>query len=69
MATNRKIYNSNNAHISVELMLNADGVGGILAIAVEDDEYWFTIGWYQTEKNALRAAGRRLADHGYTLNI
>lgn len=53
---------------SVTLMKDADGFGGILAVANEDGEYWFTIGWYKTEAGAIRSAKRQLAALGYTLN-
>lgn len=53
--------------ISVNLMMDADGFGGILAIASLEDEYWFTIGWYKTEAGAIRSARKQLASHGYTL--
>lgn len=53
---------------SVTLMFNADGFGGILAVANQDREYWFTIGWFKTEAGAIRSAKRKLARLGYTLN-
>lgn len=53
---------------SVEFMENADGQGRILAIACEDGEYWFTLGWYKTEAGAVRSARKQLAALGYTLN-
>ncbi len=59
---------SNDSRISVDKMLNADGCGGILAVACIDGEYWFTLGWYKTQAGAIRSAKRQLASHGYTLN-
>ena len=56
------------SRISVNMMLNADSFGGILAVACIDDEYWFTIGWFKTEAGAIRSARRQLAGHNYTLN-
>ena len=53
---------------SVEMMFNADGFGGILVAAMQDGEYWFTIGWFETEAGAVRSAKRQLANLGYTLN-
>lgn len=49
-------------------MINADGFGGILAIAQQDGEFWFTVGWYKTEKGAIRSAKKQLANLGYELN-
>ena len=49
-------------------MINADGFGGILAVAKQENEYWFTIGWFKTEKGAIRSAKKQLARLGYELN-
>lgn len=48
--------------------MNADSFGGILVIAQEDGEYWFTVGWYKTEKGAIRSAKKQMANFGYELN-
>lgn len=45
-----------------------DGQGRILAAAMQDGEYWFTIGWYKSEKTAIRASVKQLAKLGYELN-
>ena len=60
--------NCNNSNKAVELMMDANGFGGILAIATQDNEYWFTVGWYKTEKGAIRSAKKQLARLGYELN-
>lgn len=57
-----------NSDKSVSFMMNADGFGGILVIAQEDGEYWFTVGWYKTEKGAIRSAKKQMANFGYELN-
>lgn len=62
-----KLY-CNNSNKAVELMMDADGFGGILAIATQENEYWFTVGWYKTEKGAIRSAKKQLARLGYELN-
>lgn len=41
----------------------------IMVFALEDGEYWFTIGdGYSTENGAKRAAVRKMLMHGYTFN-
>lgn len=41
----------------------------IMAFALEDGEFWFTIGdGYTTEAGAKRAAVKKMAKHGYTFN-
>ena len=41
----------------------------IMVFALEDGEYWFTIGdGYATEAGAKRAAVKQMAKHGYTFN-
>ena len=46
----------------------ADASGRILAAAMQEGEYWFTIGWYKTEAGAIRGARKQLAALGYELN-
>ena len=36
-----------------------------LAVAKEDGEYWFTIGWYSSAKTAARYAAKKMAQYGY----
>lgn len=55
--------------ISIEMIENADGFGGILTMALQDGEYWFTVGWYKTIANAKRGAAKQLARLGYTLTL
>ncbi len=41
----------------------------IMVFALEDNEFWFTIGeGYETENGAKRAAVRVMAKHGYTFD-
>lgn len=41
----------------------------IMVFALEDGEYWFTIGdGYATESGAKKAAVKKMAQHGYTFN-
>lgn len=58
-----------NTHISVELLENADGFGGILVMVLEYGEYWFTVGWYKTIATAKRGAAKKLARLGYDFTI
>lgn len=61
-------YTCKNSTKSIDLHHDADTVGRILAVACQDGEYWFTIGWYKTETGALRSAKKQLARLGYELN-
>lgn len=41
----------------------------IMVFALEDGEFWFTIGdGYVTESGAKRAAVKKMAKYGYTFN-
>lgn len=40
----------------------------ISAVAYENGEYWFTIGYYKTLKNAKKAAVRRMLLSGLTFD-
>ena len=41
----------------------------IMVFALEDGEFWFTIGdGYATEAGAKRAAVKKMEKHGYTFN-
>lgn len=64
----RKTYNCKNSDKAVTFMFDADGQGRILAIATQEGEYWFSVGWYKTEANAIRASRKQLSALGYTLN-
>lgn len=68
MEQSPKFFPCTDSRISVELMMNADGFGGILAIAQQESEYWFSVGWFKTEAGAIRSAKRQLSRLGYTLN-
>ena len=55
--------------ISIEMIENADGFGGILTMATQYGEYWFTVGWYKSIANAKRGAAKQLARLGYTFTL
>lgn len=54
-----------NSDKGVTFMPNADGMGRIMAVATQDGEYWFSLGWYKTEAGAKRAAAKQMAAHNY----
>ena len=58
-----------NTNIAIEMIENADGFGGILTMATQYGEYWFTVGWYKSIANAKRGAAKQLARLGYTFTI
>lgn len=67
-ATNSKIK-------AVRFLANGGNVNDIMVFALEYNhdtkqyEYWFTIGdGYKTLNGAKRAAVKKMAKHGYTLN-
>ena len=62
----KKFTCKNSNSKTVEIMCDASG--RYLAAAMQDGEYWFTIGWYKSEKTAIRASIKKLAKHGYELN-
>lgn len=37
----------------------------VMAVAKEDGEYWFTIGWYSNVKTAARYAAKKMEKMGY----
>lgn len=37
----------------------------VMAVAKEDGEYWFTIGWYSNIKTAARYAAKKMEKMGY----
>jgi len=69
--------NSKCGKYSVNIMRNGRD-GDYLAVAnqntfcsesMSDTSYWFTIGRYKTEKNAIRQSIKKLANHNVELNI
>ena len=58
----------NSTSKSVVFMLNGNHVNDIMVIAMQDGEYWYTIGRYKSEKGAKRAAIKSMEKHGYILN-
>jgi hypothetical protein len=43
--------------------------GSFMVFAMEDGEFWFTIGqYYKTESGAKRAATKTMAKYGYTFD-
>ena len=58
---------NNSDHKAVSFFLN--GGINILVMAMQDGEYWFSIGHgYKNEKTAKRAAVKEFAKHGYTFD-
>lgn len=45
-----------------------DNDGSIIAIAQQDGEYWFSIGYFNTLAGAKRSAIRQMAALGYTFD-
>lgn len=46
-----------------------NGPEDIMVFACQDGELWFTVGSFRTVAGAKRSAVRKMADHGYKLNI
>lgn len=58
---------NNSDHKAVSFFLN--GGINILVMAMQDGEYWFTIGrGYKNAKTAKRAAVKEMAKSGYTFD-
>ena len=45
-----------------------DNDGSIIALAEQDGEYWFSIGYFKTLAGAKRSAIRQMAALGYTFD-
>jgi len=57
---------NNSEKKSVRFFNNA---GTIMVFAIQEDEFWFTIGQsYKTESGAKRAAVKTMAKYGYTFD-
>ena len=50
--------------ITVEIQVIGGG-SQFHAVAKEDGEYWFTIGWYSSAKTAARYAAKKMEKMGY----
>ena len=50
--------------ITVEIQVIGGG-SQFHAVAKEDGEYWFTIGWYSSAKAAARYAAKKMEKMGY----
>ena len=50
--------------ITVEIQVIGGGAQ-FHAVAKEDREYWFTIGWYSSAKTAARYAAKKMEKMGY----
>ena len=60
---------NNSERKAVEFFLNGGRKDEIMVFAVQDGEYWFTIGkFYKTEAGAKRAAVKKMAQFGYTFD-
>ena len=65
--TTIKCNNSDNK--AVEFFLNGGRKDEIMVFAIQDGEYWFTIGkFYKTVSGAKRAAVKTMAKYGYTFD-
>ena len=60
-----KVKNSNKSVRIMENGMNAEY--GYIAAAMQDGEYWFTVGHFKTLKGAIRSAEKQLARLGYSL--
>ena len=61
---------------AVDLIRNGGREDQIITIAAKYDgetprgyDYWFTIGQYKSEKNAIRAAVRKMSAHNIKLDL
>lgn len=60
---------NNSERKAVEFFLNGGRKDEIMVFAIQDGEYWFTIGkFYKTVLGAKRAAVKVMAQHGYTFD-
>lgn len=61
-----KQINCNNSTSKSVIFFDNDG--SILAMAQQDGEYWFSIGYFKTLAGAKRSATKQMAALGYTFN-
>lgn len=60
---------NNSERKAVEFFLNGGRTDQIMVFAIQDNEYWFTIGkFYKTVSGAKRAAVKVMAQFGYTFD-
>lgn len=60
---------NNSERKAVEFFLNGGRKDEIMVFAIQDGEYWFTIGkFYKTVSGAKLAAVKVMAQHGYTFD-
>lgn len=60
---------NNSERKAVEFFLNGGRKDEIMVFAIQDGEYWFTIGkFYKTVSGAKHAAVKVMAQHGYTFD-
>ena len=67
MYRNKKQNTNTKKHkemITVEIQVIGGG-SQFHAVAKEDGEYWFTIGWYSSAKTAARYAAKKMEKMGY----
>lgn len=57
---------NNSSSKMVRFMQN--GINSIIVVALQDGEYWFTVGYYKTLAGAKRAAKKQFAALGYTFD-
>lgn len=61
----KHIYCNNSSSKSVVFF---DNDNSIIAMAEQDGEYWFSIGYFKTLAGAKRSAVRQMAALGYTFD-
>lgn len=60
----KRINCKNSDHKWVQLFNNGEQV---IAMAMQDEDYWFTIGHYKKETTAIRCAAKKMAQFGYII--
>lgn len=61
-----KHINCNNSNSKSVVFFDNDG--SIIAMAEQDGEYWFSIGYFKTLAGAKRSAIKQMAALGYTFD-
>lgn len=59
---------NNSKFKSVIFWRNGGREDQVMVFAMEENEYWFTIGTYNSLRNAKKGAVKAMGDHGYTFD-
>lgn len=60
---------NNSKSKAVKFLLNGGRKDQIMVFALEDNEYWFSVGtYYKTVDGAKKAAVKAMLKHGYTFD-